>query len=84
VQFVQLHLDPYHLDLAFVLQLPHVVDVACKCEGLPLNHKPEVKQAVEERVLEEVADFVDEVPVPLPESHKNVVISPLKDVEVSL
>lgn len=49
-----------------------------------MDHEPQVEQAVEEGVLEEVADLVDQVPVPLLELGEDVVVPSLKDVQMSL
>jgi len=39
---------------------------------------------VEDGVPEEVADLVDEVPVPFAESHQDLVVPPLEDVQMGL
>lgn len=84
VEFVELHLDPDHLDVAFVLELAHVVDVAGKGKRLSLDYESHIEQSVEEGVLEEVADLVDQVPVPLLELCQDIVVPSLQDVKMSL
>ena len=63
VEFIELHLDPEHVDVIFVLQAAHVVDIARKREVLLGYHEPEVKQPVEKGVFEEIPDLVYQVPV---------------------
>ncbi len=67
IELVQLHLDPDHLDVSLVLEGAHVADVAGEGDNLPTDEEAQVEQSVEDGVAEEVADLIDEVPVPLAE-----------------
>ena len=63
VKFIEFHLDPEHVNVVFVLQAAHVVDIARKREVLLGYHEPEVEQPVEKGVFEEIPDLIYQVPV---------------------
>lgn len=63
MQLIEFHLDPDHLEFALALEFAHVVDVARKGQHLSVYQQLQVQQTVEERVPEEVADLVDQIPV---------------------
>lgn len=49
-----------------------------------MDDESQVEESVEEGVLEEVADLVDQIPVPLLELCQDIVVPSLQDVQMSL
>lgn len=80
IELVQLHANPDHLQVSFVLQGPYIVDVAGETDDLAADEEAKVEESMEERVPEEISDFVDQVPVPFAEFDKDLVITSLQNV----
>ena len=84
VQFMEFKLDPGHIHFALVAQLTHIVDVAGEGEGFSADHEAQVTESSQEAVLEEVPDFIDEVPVELAVVSKDCVVAFLQHCQMGL